>query len=212
MAKAHKAPMDKYQRKFTVTKHGMERFRDRFGPWLTAAGMLDDQSVGNLLDQLVDDAMEDRKFTVVLDSLANFAPTHLVELDDTARFGVGSTAVVVLRDKHIVTVLTFEMAENNKRNGTYTTPSGSAVPSSGHKPFTALKDMVLMTSPVVREPVVAPVAAPVPAASDIGAAFTAVLKFIKHKAACAFMENHDEDAGTYRTLAQDIEQFTKENL
>ena len=214
MSKAHKAPMDTYKRVRTISKHALERFRERFAPWLTKTGMLDDQSVMNLLDQLVAEALENEGGELVCDGLANGALTTLIELNDPARFGNGVTAVAVERDRTVVTVLTYEMVENNKRSGSYYAVDGKGLKTAGHKPFAKLKDLgVKVAAPKAEVPYIPPVApaatfAPVP---PVTRAFADVLAAIKRRASEAFMDDNDETANRYRCLAQELTAFIKEN-
>ena len=131
--------MDRYTRTHEVSAHAVQRFRERFGEWLQKEGMLADDAVANFLDRLVAQTGEEYR-TEMLDSTANHQPTTLVEINDPLRFGQNHIAFALVRKAGsrdvIVTVLSPEMVENNRRQGLYLKP-GSTEPlgKGGHRPF-----------------------------------------------------------------------------
>lgn len=217
MAKAHKAPMDRYTRQHVISPHAIERMRERFNSWLQKEGILSDQAVGNLLDQLVCEAEPEQKTELIDNSSGDPLPTTLVELNDPARFGPGLSAVALVRpDKEgrgrvVVTVLTQEMVAANKRSGAYVKPDFTRL-TDGHRPFSVLKDMKIenqetnvnrKTEAVVTAiPVPAPVTAPVKRSdNDI---LKEAVEVLKRRAADAFMNENDERAAVLRAMAKGL--------
>jgi hypothetical protein len=113
MGMAGAAPMDKYRRRFGITIHAIERYRERAGEWLRERGHLDDLAVGNSLDTRIAEAWDAGKVQDVLD---RGEPARVVDLESSE---LGRLyAVVVINNRHdginrwtVPTVLTGEMAD-----------------------------------------------------------------------------------------------------
>lgn len=235
MAKAHKAPMDTYTRNNVITSHAIERFRERFASWLTKEGILADSAVGNLIDRLVTEADASRIEELVDNTSGEPVLTRLVDISDPDRFGKGMGAIAVTRrdasgPSHntrfaVVTVLTTEMVDANKRSGAYVSADLKKLNPSGQKPFAALKDMKVTPKPepktemrevraakqdVTAMPVASPLYIPATPRPSVPEHSTLVA-FIKQKAGEAFARDDDTTATRYRNLARILEDFLKEN-
>jgi hypothetical protein len=119
MGMAGAAPMDKYRRRFGITIHAIERYRERAGEWLRERGHLDDLAVGNSLDTRIAEAWDAGKVQDVLD---RGEPARVVDLESSE---LGRLyAVVVINNRHdginrwtVPTVLTGEMADASWAQG-----------------------------------------------------------------------------------------------
>lgn len=123
MAKASKAPDPTYVRRFTITRHALERFRERVDEEF---GSRNDIDLGNVLDERVHHS----KDVSPIDDPSSSKPTSLHGIRN--RSG-SSKYYAIVRDGHVVTVLDQAMIENNFQTGTWKRPI--------NKPFAVLKDV-----------------------------------------------------------------------
>jgi hypothetical protein len=129
MGMAGAAPMDKYRRRFGITIHAIERYRERAGEWLRERGHLDDVAVGNSLDTRIAEAWDAGKVQDVLD---RGEPARVVDLESSE---LGRLyAVVVINNRHdginrwtVPTVLTGEMADASWAQGRWVEAPKEAV-------------------------------------------------------------------------------------
>jgi hypothetical protein len=119
-----------YKRKYTISQHALERFRERVDDEYTCR---DDHDLMNLLDEKLRGA---RQKWDVRDPRA---PTHVTKLYEISTRKVGVFYAVV-RDETAVTVLDKDMAANNF--------AGQWAPIL-NLPFEGLRDFVLPSKPPV---------------------------------------------------------------
>lgn len=111
MGMARKAPDASYQRRFVVSHHAVERFRERVDEEFTARSNAD---LGNLLDERVQSAQSHQ----TVEDLRNLECTTRVFLIENRD---GRTYYAVVRDETIVTVLDEKMLNLNFENGSWKT-------------------------------------------------------------------------------------------
>lgn len=111
--------MDSYRRRFGITDHAVERYRERAGDWLRERGHLDDVSVGNSLDTRVAEAWDSNRVTDVMDEgrPAKIADLESSELGRLYAVISPNNSPVGRRPWVVVTVLTGEMHDASWQSG-----------------------------------------------------------------------------------------------
>lgn len=107
MAKAHKAPEPVYSRRFVITKHALQRFRERVDEEFAARS---DADLGNLLDERIVHA---ERSTAITDLDHVDVPTVVYEIPNRS----GAMYYAIVREDFVVTVLDEHMLEVNFTNG-----------------------------------------------------------------------------------------------
>lgn len=107
MAKAHKAPEYAYQRTFVISKHALERFRERVDEEFTSRSELD---LGNLLDERI---KHSGNSSVVTDLDTCDKPTMVVRIENRN----GAAYYAIVRDQTVVTVLDEHILQANFSSG-----------------------------------------------------------------------------------------------
>jgi hypothetical protein len=168
MGMANKAPDARYVRRFNITSHALDRFRERVDEDVKARSNFD---VGNLLDEKV------RQATYVQTVRDPHAPELITKLHEIeVRSG---TYYAVVREDAVVTVLDEEMVKTNFKmanwkpalNSPFTRETLSAVqpvPSAARKP----------------SPTLASTPPPVPVQSPLEATGIAYAQALKYKHDC----------------------------
>jgi len=122
MGMAGHAPMDSYKRRFGITTHAIERFRERAGEWLRERGYSDDIAVGHALDVRVSEAWDAGK---VQDILYEGRAAKLVDLESPELGRLYAALMPDLMRKNtwaVTTTLTGEMHDRSWESGAYTLP------------------------------------------------------------------------------------------
>jgi hypothetical protein len=111
MGQAHRAPPASYQRRFVISRHAVDRFRERVDEEFTARS---DEDLGNLLDERIRHA----------DGHQTVEDTHCIG-SVTRVFSIqnrdGRDFYAVVRDDTCVTVLDEDMLRVNFENGSWKT-------------------------------------------------------------------------------------------
>jgi hypothetical protein len=113
MAKAHKPPAATYQRKFRITSHAIERFRERVDEEFKSLG---DAAAGNLLDERIRFGSEERYIDHSNEGRYAAETSIAYKLENRN----GSSCYAIVRDNVVMTVLSPEMVDANRRSGLWT--------------------------------------------------------------------------------------------
>jgi hypothetical protein len=164
MGMANKAPDARYVRRFNITSHALDRFRERVDEDVKARSNFD---VGNLLDEKVRQATH---VQTVRDPHAPELITKLHEIE--VRSG---TYYAVVREDAVVTVLDEEMVKTNFKMANWKPALNS--------PFT--RETLGTVQPTARKPpTIASTPPPVPVQSPLEATGVAYAQALKHKHDC----------------------------
>lgn len=101
-----------YQRSFVVSKHALERFRERAE---TDVAYMNDFDLGNLLDERVKHALAAKDFEQVEDMRNLDVESRVVRIEQRD----GSHVFAIMRDLAIVTILEEHMLQKNFDNGSW---------------------------------------------------------------------------------------------
>ena len=138
-----KNPARTYKRRFIISSHALDRFRERVDEELKHR---DDHDLGNLFDDRVHHATHTH---VVKDPRVPDIPTQLCEISchRTTDGNPQTVYYAVVRENTVVTLLDEQMARNNF-GGQWGTSGGTSM----NRPFSALGNLKIPVAPA-KEPI-----------------------------------------------------------